>query len=122
MQQQGGNQEEGINSGKILGQALRYSFFTATTHLPPTRTTTHPPTPPPPPLPCSGKSTVGKIVGQALRYSFFDTDTLIQQLTGSTIPQIFEEDGEEAFRALETQVLHVSGKRVQGHSCGFCVS
>lgn len=53
----------------------------------------------------SGKSTVGKIVGRALRYSFFDTDSLIEQLTETTIPEIFASEGEEAFRQVETQVL-----------------
>jgi len=53
----------------------------------------------------SGKSTVGKMVSQALGYCFFDTDGLIEQLAGKSIPEIFAEDGETDFRALETQVL-----------------
>lgn len=53
----------------------------------------------------SGKSTMGKMVSQALGYCFFDTDSLIEQLAGKSIPQIFAEDGEADFRALETQVL-----------------
>lgn len=53
----------------------------------------------------SGKSTVGRMVSQALGYCFFDTDSLIEQLAGKTIPEIFAEDGEEDFRAIETQVL-----------------
>jgi shikimate kinase len=53
----------------------------------------------------SGKSTVGKLVSQALGYCYFDTDALIEQLAGKTIPEIFAEDGEEDFRAIETQVL-----------------
>jgi ABC-type glutathione transport system ATPase component len=55
----------------------------------------------------SGKSTVGKLVSQALGYCFFDTDALIEQLAGKTIPEIFADDGEEDFRAIETQVLMV---------------
>ena len=54
----------------------------------------------------SGKSTVGKLISQALGYCYFDTDALIEQLAGKTIPEIFAEDGEEDFRAIETQVLH----------------
>jgi shikimate kinase len=53
----------------------------------------------------SGKSTIGKMLSQALQYCYFDTDSLIEQLAGKSIPEIFEQDGEEAFRALETQVL-----------------
>jgi len=53
----------------------------------------------------SGKSTVGKLVSQALGYCYFDTDALIEQLAGKTIPEIFAQDGEEDFRAIETQIL-----------------
>lgn len=53
----------------------------------------------------TGKSTVGRMMSQALGYCFFDTDCLIEQLAGKTVPEIFAEDGEADFRALETQVL-----------------
>jgi len=53
----------------------------------------------------TGKSTVGKMLSQALGYCFFDTDSLIEQLAGKSVAQIFEEDGEPDFRNLETQVL-----------------
>ncbi len=57
---------------------------------------------------CSGKSTVGKLLGKALEYPLIDTDSLIQQLASQTIAEIFANDGEEAFRDLETLVLQVS--------------
>jgi shikimate kinase len=53
----------------------------------------------------TGKSTVGKMLSQALGYCFFDTDALIEQLAGKKIAEIFEDDGEADFRALETEVL-----------------
>lgn len=53
----------------------------------------------------TGKSTVGKMLSQALGYCFFDTDALIEQLAGKTVAEIFAEDGEPDFRALETEVL-----------------
>ena len=53
----------------------------------------------------TGKSTVGKMLSQALGYCFFDTDALIEQLAGKKIADIFAEDGEPDFRALETEVL-----------------
>jgi shikimate kinase len=53
----------------------------------------------------TGKSTVGKMMSQALGYCFFDTDALIEQLAGKTVAEIFAEDGEPDFRALETEVL-----------------
>jgi shikimate dehydrogenase len=36
---------------------------------------------------------------------FLDTDTLIEQKTGRSIPDIFHEDGEERFRAVEREVV-----------------
>lgn len=53
----------------------------------------------------TGKSTVGKMLSQALGYCFFDTDSLIEQLAGKTVADIFAEDGEPDFRSLETEVL-----------------
>eukprot|EP00887_Chlorella_sp_A99_P004650 scaffold4.g4650.t1 len=53
----------------------------------------------------SGKSTVGRLLSQALKYCYFDTDSLIEQAAGKTIPEIFAEDGEEAFRQLETEAI-----------------
>lgn len=53
----------------------------------------------------TGKSTVGRLLAQALKYCFFDCDTIIEQATGKTIPEIFAEEGETGFRDVETQVM-----------------
>lgn len=53
----------------------------------------------------AGKTTVGQILAQQLKYQFFDTDTLIEQVSGSSIPKIFQQQGESEFRDLESQVL-----------------
>lgn len=53
----------------------------------------------------TGKSTVGKILAKRLGYEFIDTDLQIEQLTGRTVPEIFAQDGEEAFRKIESKVL-----------------
>jgi shikimate kinase len=53
----------------------------------------------------SGKSTVGRILAERLAYQFFDSDQLIEQVSKKSIAEIFDADGEEAFRTLETQVL-----------------
>lgn len=53
----------------------------------------------------AGKSTTGHALAEMLGYRFLDTDTLIEQAAGQTIPEIFEQQGEAAFRELETQVL-----------------
>jgi shikimate kinase len=55
----------------------------------------------------SGKSTVGKLLAKTLGYCFFDTDALIEGASRATVAQIFKEEGEEAFREAETQVLQV---------------
>ena len=53
----------------------------------------------------SGKSTVGAIVADALGCLFLDLDDLIVKKAGKSIPDIFAQDGEAAFRALEARVL-----------------
>jgi len=49
----------------------------------------------------AGKTTVGKLVAEALGVPFQDTDTIIEARAGKPIPDIFVDDGEEHFRALE---------------------
>jgi shikimate kinase len=53
----------------------------------------------------AGKSTTGQLLAQKLGYRLFDSDALITQLAGTSINQIFAEQGEAEFRKLETQVL-----------------
>lgn len=53
----------------------------------------------------SGKSTVGEPVAERLGWRFVDMDDLIEQQEGRTIPQIFEQDGEPAFRTMEADLL-----------------
>lgn len=53
----------------------------------------------------SGKSTVGELVAASLGWRFVDMDDVIEQQDGRTIPQIFEQDGEPAFRKLEANLL-----------------
>lgn len=53
----------------------------------------------------AGKTTVGQQLARQLGYGFLDTDAVIEQLAGKTVNEIFSNDGEEAFRQLEAQVL-----------------
>ncbi|MEO8836666.1 MAG: shikimate kinase [Caldimonas sp.] len=56
-------------------------------------------------MPGSGKSSVGKEVAKRLGRRFVDSDKVIEAHVGCTIAQLFERDGEEAFRDLEATVL-----------------
>lgn len=56
-------------------------------------------------MPGSGKTTVGRELARRLDRKFMDMDDEIVKKAGKSIPQIFAEEGEEAFRSLETQVL-----------------
>ena len=62
-------------------------------------------------MPGSGKSTVGQLVAKKTGKVFVDTDTEIQKLAQKTIPKIFAEDGEVAFRDYETRILEKYGKQ-----------
>ena len=53
----------------------------------------------------SGKSTVGRRLADRLWQTFVDTDELVVRRAGKTIKDIFEQDGEAAFRDLEGQVV-----------------
>ncbi len=53
----------------------------------------------------AGKSAVGRPLAEALGYRFLDADQVLEQAAGRPIPAIFEADGEEGFRELETAVL-----------------
>ncbi len=54
----------------------------------------------------AGKSAVGRPLAQALGYRFIDADEALERTAGRSIPQIFAENGEEGFRAMETAVLN----------------
>ena len=55
--------------------------------------------------PGSGKSTVGEALVRRLGVDLLCTDTEIEKRTGKPIGDIFIEDGEEHFRALEREVV-----------------
>ncbi len=51
-----------------------------------------------------GKTAVGKVLAEKLGRSFVELDSLIEQKAGESIPDIFQRDGEAAFRELEIEV------------------
>ena len=60
--------------------------------------------------PGAGKTTVGGLVAGLLGLDFVDTDTVIEQAAGKPVSDIFVQDGEDAFRALERRAAaHLIG-------------
>ena len=56
-------------------------------------------------LPGCGKSTLAKTLAEQLDLRVVDTDALIEKSAGKTITRIFDEDGEERFRDMESEVI-----------------
>src|SRR5438552_1205676 len=59
----------------------------------------------------TGKSTVGRMAADILRFTFLDTDDVIEARTGLSISQIFERQGEAAFRDLEHRLVEELTRR-----------
>jgi shikimate kinase len=61
-----------------------------------------------------GKTTVGRLLAARLGYAFLDLDQWLEHSQGRSIRKIFQSEGEEAFRDLESSALrgHSSRHRV----------
>ncbi|MFP5068346.1 shikimate kinase [Pseudonocardia nantongensis] len=55
--------------------------------------------------PGSGKTTIGTLLANRLGLAFADTDAMIVERIGKPISEMFVQEGEAAFRALERQVV-----------------
>ena len=53
----------------------------------------------------AGKSTTGHLLSKRLGWPYLDSDDEIHRQTGRTVPEIWKQDGEAAFRAEESRVL-----------------
>ena len=61
-------------------------------------------------MPGCGKSAVGRELARRMGRPFADLDKLIEEQAGRTIPEIFAQEGEAAFRSLESQVVREAGR------------
>jgi shikimate kinase len=62
-----------------------------------------------------GKTTIGRAVAFRLGFTLCDSDREIERLTGRTIPELFAQEGEPAFRAREREFIET------GHPAERCV-
>ena len=61
-------------------------------------------------MPSSGKTTLGRALAQKLGRTFVDLDQEIVKAAGCSIPEIFEAEGEDGFRARESEQAARFGK------------
>jgi shikimate kinase len=59
----------------------------------------------------AGKTTVGRLLAERLGWDFADSDHLLEAQTGRSIADIFETQGEPAFRELEAAVIRANVTR-----------
>ena len=66
----------------------------------------------------TGKTAVGRRLAEKLDMKFIEQDALIEQRAGKTIPEVFRQDGEIAFRELEIEVTKQTAQ--EEHSVIAC--
>ena len=64
--------------------------------------------------PGSGKTTVGELLAERMETTFDDTDRAVESAAGVTISEIFIEQGEEHFRALERGAVATALRECHG--------
>lgn len=62
----------------------------------------------------AGKTTVGRLLARRWQVSLRDTDEDVEQRAGKTVQDIFVDEGEEAFRAMERQAVATALKEHDG--------
>ncbi|CAL9416530.1 Shikimate kinase [Streptomyces sp. enrichment culture] len=65
-----------------------------------------------------GKSTVGQLLAQRLGVAYRDTDDDIVAAQGRTIADIFVDEGEPVFRAIEKRAVHAPAAARPGRDFG----
>lgn len=67
----------------------------------------------------AGKSTLARNLGRMFNRRFVDTDRIVERRCGRSVTQIFESEGEQRFRELETSALvSLRSERSLLVSCG----
>ncbi len=56
-------------------------------------------------MPGCGKTTIGRLLSEKTGRQFVDADSKVSEYAGMSIPDIFDQRGEEGFREIETAVL-----------------
>jgi shikimate kinase len=56
----------------------------------------------------AGKTTAGALLAERLGWRFADSDRLVELRAGITVAEIFERQGEAAFRAMEAETIRAS--------------
>lgn len=72
----------------------------------------------------TGKTTIGRVVAQKLNFQLLDSDHEIERIKGKSVPEIFETEGEPAFRELERNFIaggHPSQRTVVACGGGLVV-
>lgn len=64
--------------------------------------------------PGAGKTTVGGLVAQRLGVEFRDTDVDVESAAGKSVADVFVDDGEAAFRALEREAVAAALRESDG--------
>ncbi len=67
----------------------------------------------------TGKTAVGQLLAEKLSRKFIELDWSIEEQAGKTIPEIFRDDGEIAFRELEIEATRkITGENYCVIACG----
>jgi shikimate kinase len=64
--------------------------------------------------PGAGKTTVGRLLAVRLGVAFRDTDADVEAAAGKAVADVFVEDGEERFRALEREAVRAALREHDG--------
>jgi shikimate kinase len=66
---------------------------------------------------CSGKTVAGALLAKKMNVAFVDTDSLIEELSGMKVQDIFSTWGEKYFRRMERYVLYGLLQRQESFVC-----